>query len=85
MYPARLSLETKCPNCNSSITSIGGTLYACHKGHVIECVVLVTLNRTVQEQTVVTNLDQKTDGKPKIEAKSKLSIGPVTNTDRLVS
>ena len=81
MYPARLSLETKCPNCNASITSIGGTLYACQKGHVIECVVLVTLNRNTQEQAAVTTLDQK----PKTETKSKLSIGPVTNSDRLVS
>ena len=45
MYPAKLSLETKCPNCSAPITSIGGTLYTCHAGHVIECVVIVTLNK----------------------------------------
>jgi hypothetical protein len=78
MYPARLSLETKCPNCNASITSIGGTLYACQKGHVIECVVLVTMNRPPKEDGV-------SDSKKANSEKSKLAIGPVTDSERLVS
>lgn len=48
MYPARLSLDTKCPNCGSKIINIGGTLYSCQSGHVIECVVMVTLNKAQQ-------------------------------------
>lgn len=53
MYPCRLGPETKCPNCHTRIISIGGTLYSCQNGHVIECVVMVTLNKAQHTTTPV--------------------------------
>ena len=44
MYAAKMDLATKCPSCQTEITSIGNALYACRSGHVIECVVMVTIH-----------------------------------------
>jgi hypothetical protein len=55
MYPARLGADMKCPHCHTKITSIGGTLYACQNGHIVECVVLVTVNQTQQSAKPVEN------------------------------
>lgn len=42
-YPVQLNPETKCPSCNQPISTIGPNLYACHTGHVLEALVLVTM------------------------------------------
>ena len=46
MYPAKLGPGTKCPHCKTPIIPIGtGTLFNCQNGHIVECVVMVTVNR----------------------------------------
>jgi hypothetical protein len=46
MYPARLGPETRCPYCKGKIFPIGGgSLFNCQNSHLVECVVMVTLNK----------------------------------------
>lgn len=63
MYPARLHPDTKCPNCQTKIVSIGGSLFSCQNGHIVECVVMVTLNKSQQAGARLAN-----DVKPTQEA-----------------
>lgn len=60
MYPAKLGVETKCPYCKSGIIPIGGgSLFNCQNGHIVECVVMVTLTRAdtapKAEQSAITH------------------------------
>jgi hypothetical protein len=53
MYPAKLGPQTKCPKCLTGIISTGGALYVCQNGHVVECVVMVTMKASDVTQRAV--------------------------------
>lgn len=73
MYPAKLGTDTKCPYCKTRITPIGGgALFNCQSGHIVECVVMVSLNRTdvLQEKRVV---EQPTMVQPRQHMQSNIT------------
>lgn len=50
-YPLRLHKDTKCPACNTQITSIDSNVYVCQgQGHIMEGILLVTLKPKPQQQ-----------------------------------
>ena len=49
-YPLRLHKDTKCPACNTQITSIDSNVYVCQgQGHIMEGILLVTLKPKPQQ------------------------------------
>lgn len=51
-YPVKLHQDTKCPQCNTSINEMGGNIYVCQAGHIIEGILLVTLRPKSPQQPV---------------------------------
>lgn len=59
-YPLRLHKDTKCPACNTQITSIDSNVYVCQgQGHIMEGILLVTLKpkqKTTEETKRLENV-----------------------------
>lgn len=51
-YPVQLHPDTKCPMCNTAINSLGGNVYVCTAGHVIEGILLVTMTPKKPQEPV---------------------------------
>jgi hypothetical protein len=51
-YPVNLGEGTKCPSCNLGINPMGGNIYVCQAGHVIEAILLVTMRPKKAQQSV---------------------------------
>ena len=51
-YPVQLHADTKCPSCGNGINSLGGNVYVCSAGHVIEGILLVTQKVKGQQKPI---------------------------------